>query len=122
MSIRKRETPGVIVIARRIIHDLPTIRFVGIARHVHNKIAVVDAVFALVQEDPSLRRTGIVHICGFVIDRPLIRSASDIERTGSRPAWAAYPVIHGHAAGTWNTFLLRINPGSFVGWTFPDAQ
>src|SRR5437763_15537052 len=62
MSIGKREAARAIVIAGWVINDLPTARLIRVTTHIDDEIAIVDAIFPLVEKDTGAGGTRSDHI------------------------------------------------------------
>ena len=65
MPVGKRQSGGVVVVSARIIDKVRGCRIVGIASHVHDEVAVVDALVAFINQDECLRRTRMDNV-GFL--------------------------------------------------------
>ena len=65
MPVGKRQSGGVVVVSARIIDKVRGGRIVGIASHVHDEVAVVDALVAFINQHECLRRTRMDNV-GFL--------------------------------------------------------
>src|SRR2546425_13310967 len=98
------------MIAGGIIHNLPGGGLVGIAAHIDDEIAVVDAVLAFVEKDACAHRARVNDLMHFSVGFPSL-----IERA------AADPAIHGHAPYARHYSTEIVNAGAIVGRTLPNA-
>src|SRR3979409_2391005 len=101
MPVRESEARRAIMITCGIVHDLPPVRLVGIARHIHDIVTVIDAFFTFVQKDKGGRRTWVEHFGGLEKNLP---SRSALRNPISRisPTRTTHPTAHRHAPDTWH--------------------
>lgn len=88
MAVRKGEAAGAVMVAGRVVHDLPLGRFVGIAGHADDHFAVIDGVLTLIHEHPG--HGGIAEVGELFVDPKPRAEAGDVRRVN--------PSVHGHAA------------------------